>query len=153
MGLKEYQKRRDFKKTSEPKGRLGKSQIGEGRFSIQEHDASHLHYDLRLEIEGVLKSWAIPKEPPKKPGVKRLAVRTEDHPLDYINFEGVIPPGQYGAGSVKIWDEGKFKLDKDSAIRPEKGNLVIIFSGRKLDGRYALIHTNNKNWLFFKMKG
>jgi DNA ligase D-like protein (predicted 3'-phosphoesterase) len=152
VSLEDYQKRRDFVKTPEPQGKISKSQPREGQFSIQEHDASHLHYDLRLEIEGVLKSWAIPKEPPKASGIKRLAVRTEDHPIEYLDFEGAIPEGQYGAGKVKIWDKGFFKLVKDSAKKPEKGNLIIDFSGKKIKDRYALIHMREKNWLFFKTK-
>jgi DNA ligase D-like protein (predicted 3'-phosphoesterase) len=106
-----------------------------------------------LEIEGVLKSWAVPKEPPKEVGIKRLAMQTEDHPIEYLDFEGVIPKGQYGAGTVKIWDKGGFKLAADSAKKPEDGNLVFALQGKKLKGRYALIHIRDKQWLFFKTKG
>lgn len=152
MSLEEYQKKRKFGKTPEPKGATGKLKQDQNRFVIQEHDASHLHYDLRLEIDGVLKSWAVPKKPPKSAGIKRLAMRTEDHPLEYIDFAGVIPEGQYGAGTVKIWDKGSYELEADSAEEPEKGNLVFELTGKKLKGRYALIHTSDKRWLFFKTK-
>ena len=101
--LKEYQKKRDFDKTPEPKGLPQKKGSKHLSYVIQRHQASHLHYDLRLERDGVLKSWAIPKEPPRQAGIKRLAVATEDHPLEYRNFEGEIPEGNYGAGSVAIW--------------------------------------------------
>ncbi len=117
------------------------------RFSVQEHHASHLHWDLRLEKDGVLKSWAIPKGPPLEIGVRRLAVETEDHPLDYIYFEGVIPPGHYGAGVVKLWDKGFYEIESW-----EDDKIVIIFDGEKLKGRYALIRLDGKNWLIFKTK-
>ncbi|GAG87664.1 unnamed protein product [marine sediment metagenome] len=152
MALESYKKKRKFEKTPEPKGKVGKSKEGEGRFVVQEHDASHLHYDLRLEIEGVLKSWVIPKVPPKIEGIKRLAMQTEDHPVDYIDFAGVIPKGSYGAGTVKIWDKGKFKMLPDSKTRPEDGNLSFSLEGDKLKGKYALINTGSRKWLFFKMK-
>ncbi len=139
---------RDFKKSPEPEGTVKQ---GEGNiFVVQEHDATHLHYDLRLEIGGVLKSWAVPKEPPQEEGIRRLAIQTEDHPLDYADFEGMIPEGMYGAGSVGIWDRGEFV--------PEKINdkeMLFELKGRKLSGRYALIKTKFKgkdSWLFFKRK-
>lgn len=115
------------------------------RFSIQEHQATHLHYDLRLELDGVLKSWAIPKEPPTEAGVKRLAVQTEDHPLDYIYFEGTIPEDLYGAGTVILWDKGQFDLESR-----EEGKIVLHLRGQRLTGRYALIHTRGNQWIFFK---
>ena len=152
MSLKEYQKKRKFGKTPEPRGRAGKDKKSH-RFVIQEHDARNLHYDLRLEMDGVLKSWAVPKEPPQSPGIKRLAIRTEDHPVEYLDFEGKIPKGEYGAGTVKIWDKGEFKLDADSAKKPEDGNLIFILSGKKIKGKYVLINTKNNNWLFFQTKG
>ena len=119
------------------------------RFVVLEHHASHLHWDLRLEIDGVLKSWAVPKEPPSQPNIRRLAVEVEDHPLSYIDFEGVIEEGQYGAGAVKIWDRGTYSLE---SRKPEK--LVFELRGGKLTGRYTLVRftDNPKNWLFFKTK-
>ena len=116
-------------------------------YVIQKHDATHLHYDMRLEINGVLKSWAIPKTPPTEKGTKRLAVQTEDHSIEYANFEGTIPEGSYGAGSVEIWDKGKFEIEER-----EKDKLVIHIYGNKLEGRYCLIQLKGqeKNWLFFK---
>ncbi|MCM8832001.1 MAG: ATP-dependent DNA ligase [Candidatus Omnitrophica bacterium] len=119
-------------------------------FVIQKHHASHLHYDLRLERERVLKSWAIPKIPPTKSGIKRLAVEVEDHPLDYANFEGNIPKGLYGAGEVKIWDKGYYV-----PIKFTEREIIFELKGEKLRGTYCLIrfkaeNLKNKNWLFFK---
>lgn len=116
-------------------------------YVIQKHDASHLHYDLRLEMDDVLKSWAIPKTPPIEKGIKRLAVQTEDHLIDYACFEGIIPEGTYGAGSVEIWDKGTYKIEER-----EEDKIVININGRKLEGRYCLIRFKGqrKNWLFFK---
>jgi DNA ligase D-like protein (predicted 3'-phosphoesterase) len=117
-------------------------------YVIQKHTATHLHYDLRLEINGTLKSWAIPKEPPTAPGVRRLAVQVEDHPIEYANFEGKIPKGTYGAGTVEIWDKGTYRL-----IEQKENKLIIEINGEKLRGVYALIQFKNyKNWLFFKKK-
>lgn len=119
-------------------------------FVIHKHHASHLHYDLRLEIDGVLKSWAVPKEPSKIKGIKRLAIQVEDHPFEYANFEGEIPEGNYGAGKVEIWDNGTYKLLKKS----EK-EIEFELKGKKLNGKFVLVKTNygkNKNsWLFFKI--
>ncbi|MCM8786912.1 MAG: hypothetical protein NC935_02535 [Candidatus Omnitrophica bacterium] len=119
-------------------------------FVIQKHKSSHLHYDLRLEKEGILKSWAIPKEPPTKVGIKRLAVEVKDHPLDYADFQGNIPEGLYGAGSVKIWDKGFYV-----PIKFEEKEIVFKLKGKRLKGTYCLIkfevkNLKNKNWLFFK---
>lgn len=148
MALTEYQKMRDFTKSPEPHG--GEKQGSGNLFVVHEHDASHLHYDLRLEIGGVLRSWAIPKEPPEKEGIKRLAIQTEDHPLEYAGFEGTIPEGSYGAGTVRIWDNGEFSVEKE-----KDSELLIEFKGKKLIGKYALIRTKFKgkdSWLFFKRK-
>jgi len=145
MSLKEYRAKRDFHKTPEPKGDLESK--GEGRFVVHKHQASHLHYDFRLEMEGVLKSWAVPKGMPTEPGVRRLAVQVEDHPVDYIDFAGEIPEGQYGAGTVEIWDNGEFQIDKKESDR-----LEFTLKGEKLSGDYVLIHTGGKNWLLIKRK-
>ncbi len=145
MGLKEYRRRRKFSKTPEPAGEVG---AGEGnRFVVQKHQASHLHYDFRLEMAGVLKSWAVPKGVPEASGVRRLAVQTEDHPVEYIDFAGTIPEGEYGAGTVEIWDRGTYRLDKKSAEEIE-----FSLEGEKLSGAYVLIHTDGKNWLLLKRK-
>ena len=119
-------------------------------FVIHKHHASHLHWDLRLEMDGVLKSWAVPKEPPKTKGIKRLAIQVEDHSLSYANFEGIIPEGNYGAGKVEIWDNGIYELlNKD----PKK--IEINLHGKKLKGKYVLVKTkygkNKKSWLFMKI--
>lgn len=116
-------------------------------YVMHKHDATRLHYDFRLEIDGVLKSWAIPKTPPNIKGVKRLAVYTEDHSLDYANFEGTIPEGNYGAGKVEIWDKGTFTL-----IENEKDKIVINLNGNRLNGKYCLIKFKDqeKNWMLFK---
>lgn len=117
-------------------------------FVIHEHDATRLHWDLRLQIGGVLRSWAVPKEPPVDIGVKRLAIQVEDHPLEYGNFEGVIPEGTYGAGTVKIFDKGEFKLIEEN----EKG-LTFELKGKKMIGKYSLIKfKGDKQWLFFKRR-
>lgn len=116
-------------------------------YVIQKHDSTHVHYDMRLEMNGVLKSWAIPKTPPTEKGIKRLAIQTEDHPIEYANFEGIIPEGSYGAGSVEIWDKGTYIIEEN-----EEDKLVICIYGNKLEGRYCLIQLKGqeKNWLFFK---
>ncbi len=157
--LKTYRSKRTFDKTPEPSG-LPAQQKDKAIFVVQKHAASHLHYDFRLEIDGVLKSWAVPKGPPLKTGDKHLAIETEDHPLEYATFKGTIPPGNYGAGTVEIWDHGTFSMLKDiSAERAYKeGHLEILLHGKKLEGTYALIKTKmyqtSKNaWLFLKMKG
>ena len=118
------------------------------RFVVHRHDASRLHWDLRLEREGVLKSWAVPKEPPVDPGVKRLAVEVEDHELDHIDFEGEIPEGEYGAGTVSIWDGGTYELLSEHDRR-----LKLALRGRRLRGEYVLVPLEGKNWLFFRTKG
>lgn len=153
MALEEYHKKRDFRETSEPHG--GRRDSGQGRiFVIQKHQARKLHYDLRLEIGGVLRSWAVPKEPPTGEGVRRLAVQTEDHPMDYADFEGVIPEGHYGAGRVEIWDKGSFIPEKI-----EEEEIIFQLNGRKMKGDYILIKMKptprfprENNWLFFRVK-
>jgi len=146
MGLEEYWKKRNFKKTNEPKG--DEKTSGGNIYVIQKHQARNLHYDLRLEMDGVLKSWAVPKRPPIEKGIRRLAVQVEDHPIDYANFEGTIPAGQYGAGTVEIWDNGQHFL-----IERDEGKLVFEINGKKLRGEYCLVRfKGRKNWLFFKKK-
>ena len=145
VNLQEYQAKRNFKNTPEPRG---EPQITrKSRFVVQRHQASHLHYDFRLEMDGVLKSWAVPKGIPVVSGIRRLAVQVEDHPISYVNFEGRIPQGEYGAGTVEIWDRGEFKID-----RQVPGQLEITLSGEKLSGGYVLIQTDGKNWLVIKRK-
>lgn len=137
--LAEYRKKRDAAKTPEPMG--GRSS-GTPIFVVQKHDASHLHYDLRLEINGVLASWAVPKGPSLNPKDKRLAVRTEDHPLDYAKFEGVIPEG-YGAGTVMVWDTGNFECeDAEAGLR--KGTLSFKLTGKKLKGEWSLFQMKDR---------
>lgn len=159
--LKSYREKRDFRRTGEPSG--GERKPGnEPLFVIQKHDASNLHYDLRLEVDGVLKSWAVPKGPSTDPSVKRLALPTEDHPLDYADFEGTIPEGQYGAGSVIVWDTGPYRnlragkegdgLDMTGAL--DEGKVEVWLEGQKLQGGYALIRTaggEDERWLLIKM--
>ena len=142
--LAEYQAKRDFEATPEPVGHV---KAGSGNsFVVQEHHASRLHWDFRLEMDGVLKSWAVPKGPPEKPGLRRLAVQVEDHPIEYGGFEGVIPSG-YGKGVVKIWDRGAYDLE---SRRDEK--IVFHLRGARLQGRYALVHTDGENWLLMKLR-
>jgi bifunctional non-homologous end joining protein LigD len=163
MPLEEYRRKRHFGETPEPGPR---TEAGHRRpiFVIQEHHASHLHWDFRLEAEGVLKSWAVPKEPSLDPAVKRLAVRVEDHPLGYADFAGTIPEGHYGAGTVEIWDRGTY--DNLLAHRPTPqtvaegiaaGRLEFVLHGEKLRGRFVLVRMGGKprrkeNWLLIKMK-
>ena len=118
-----------------------------GRFVIQKHRATRLHYDFRLEMDNVLKSWAVPKEPPTQPGIRRLAVQVEDHELSYIDFEGTIPEGEYGAGTVEIWDKGTYTLKN-------RADKIIEFTldGSRLKGNYALINFKENNWLLIKKK-
>jgi DNA ligase D-like protein (predicted 3'-phosphoesterase) len=178
--LTEYERKRDFSKTTEPsgKGRKGKRspKRRHPRFTIQKHAATSLHYDLRLEVDGVLASWAVPKGPSTNPADKRLAMRTEDHPMEYLEFEGVIPKGEYGAGPVIVWDRGVFenisetrrgeKLALTDAL--EKGDIKVFLLGEKIRGPYALVRTNPKRvapggapshqpdreqWLLIKKRG
>lgn len=156
MSLKEYRKKRDFSKTPEPEGK--RKLI----FVVQKHAASHLHYDFRLEVDGVLKSWAVPKGPSMNPADKRLAIHVEDHPLDYASFEGIIPAGNYGAGTVMVWDEGLYSAynshsdsETEKLMREglRKGTLHFILLGHKLKGEFSLVRMGNedKQWLLIKM--
>lgn len=157
MSLEEYNKKRDFTDTDEPKGDYGK---GTGRFVVQRHEASRLHYDLRLEIGGTLKSWAVPKGPSMNPEDKRLAVQTEDHPVKYLDYSGIIPEGNYGAGVMNIWDKGKFNFLENEGENEEKaieeGSAKIRFKGEKLKGDFSLVRMktkdNKSNWLLIKNK-
>ena len=162
MALEKYRKKRDFKQTSEPSGsskRKTKKSVSGGIFVVQKHAASRLHYDLRIEFEGVLKSWAVPKGPSLNPRDRRLAVAVEDHPIDYAEFEGTIPEGNYGAGSVIVWDRGTFKAENiGKGLR--EGNLKFELNGKKLKGGWALVRIRDreardsgaadKNWLLIK---
>src|SRR5207249_6529678 len=174
MALKEYHRKRDFVRTPEPAGitittQKKKKQEERGtsnlRFVVQKHEATRLHYDFRLETkEGTLKSWAVPKGIALDPKVKRLAVMTEDHPLDYLLFEGVIPEGNYGAGSVIVWDTGTYTkyvaagstnaseaTDQDISKDFQNGKITINLFGQKLEGRFSLIRTHRENqWLMIK---
>jgi len=156
MSLDDYIRKRNFQNTPEPEAEVSKE--NKNRFVIQRHQASRLHYDLRLEIEGVLKSWAIPKGPSMNPDDKRLAIHTEDHPIKYLNFQGTIPKGNYGAGDMKIWDQGTFEsaCSADLIKQLKSGNLKIKFSGKKIKGVFALVRTNRgdkeNHWLLIKKK-
>jgi bifunctional non-homologous end joining protein LigD len=142
--LDSYRRKRTLDATPEPDGRVGS---GDGnRFVIQEHHARRLHWDLRLEHDGVLVSWALPRGVPKDPAENRLAVHTEDHPLEYIDFHGEIPAGEYGAGSMEIWDAGTYEAEKF-----EDDKVVARFDGEKLNGRYALFRTRGKDWMIHRM--
>jgi bifunctional non-homologous end joining protein LigD len=165
MPLGEYRAKRDFTKTREPSGDKGRGPHKLPIFVVQEHRASHLHYDFRLEAEGVLKSWSVPKGPSLDPAVKRLAVQVEDHPLGYASFEGTIPEGQYGGGTVKIWDRGTYEgLVDDEGPGPrtvaeaiEAGRLEFVMHGELLKGRFALVRMKDRGrgkpqWLLIKSK-
>src|SRR3954467_5525050 len=165
MSLSLYNKKRRFEETPEPKGKE-KSSKGFLRFVIQKHDASHLHYDFRLEMEGVLKSWAVPKGPSLNPDDKRLAMMVEDHPYDYRDFEGIIPAGNYGGGTVIVWDEGTYEpLEGENLSRKEQeklllkqlyaGNLKFIMHGKKIKGEFALFlmkSRGERSWILMKKK-
>ena len=163
MGLVDYRKKRSFAKTPEPNG--GSSDDSEAlEFVVQKHAASHLHYDFRLEVGGVLKSWAVPKGPSMNHAVKRLAMMVEDHPYDYRTFEGVIPDGNYGAGSVIVWDKGTYrpletqgesKKEQEKSLLKDlkKGRLSFTLDGKKLRGEFSLVHIKGKQenaWLLIK---
>lgn len=146
--LRAYRVKRDLDRTPEPAGGDGGGRPAEsgGRFVIQEHHASHLHWDLRLEREGALASWALPKGVPGHPDENRLAVRTEDHPLEYLSFEGEIPKGSYGAGTMHVWDRGDYECEK---FRDDE--VIVTLKGERVGGRYALFQTRGKNWMIHRM--
>ena len=161
MPLEEYRRKRNFAETQEPAGRARRA--GRGHvFVVQKHDASRLHYDFRLEINGVLASWAVPKGPSMNPAEKRLAIRTEDHPLEYADFEGVIPNGQYGAGTVMVWDKGTYK--SEDGVPPDqqlaRGKINVVLRGKKLCGGFTLVQTGKRpvvssqgeRWLLIKQR-
>jgi len=157
--LKDYREKRDFSRTPEPSGIEARTSPGP-IFVIQKHAASHLHYDFRLEVDGVLKSWAVPKGPSTDPKDKRLAVPTEDHPLEYADFEGVIPAGEYGGGTVLVWDTGPYRnlTEKKGAAIPmgqavAHGHVKVWLEGKKLTGSYALTRFRtgkDESWLLVK---
>jgi bifunctional non-homologous end joining protein LigD len=161
MSLTIYNKKRNFNQTTEPSGTL-KTPAASLTFVVQRHKAKQLHYDFRLELDGVLKSWAVPKGPSLNPKDKRLAVMVEDHPYDYKDFQGIIPEGNYGAGIVEIWDKGSYSdighsqrtvLEKVIREGLNAGNLKFILSGEKLKGEFALVQLKGKskmNWLLIK---
>jgi bifunctional non-homologous end joining protein LigD len=163
--LTEYRRKRDFKKTAEPAGggksTGGKKDAKKLEFVIQKHAARNLHYDLRLELDGVMKSWAVPKGPSADPAVKRLAMQVEDHPMEYNSFEGTIPAGEYGGGTVMLWDQGWYEPEKgegEDGVREgyKKGDLKIIFHGKRMKGSWVLVRTrgwgsqSKPSWLLIK---
>jgi bifunctional non-homologous end joining protein LigD len=164
MSLTLYNKKRSFSETPEPEGAKPAKAVKGLRFVVQKHDASHLHYDFRLEMEGVLKSWAVPKGPSLNPQDKRLAMMVEDHPYNYRSFEGTIPAGNYGAGTVMVWDEGTYealgseeqpikKQEKLLLQELEKGDVKFVLHGKKLKGAYALVKMKGRgenSWLLIK---
>jgi DNA ligase D-like protein (predicted 3'-phosphoesterase) len=162
--LDRYRRQRDFGKTPEPAGEAASAGRKYAIFVVQKHQASHLHYDFRLEVDGVLKSWAVPKGVSNDPANKRLAVAVADHPLEYADFEGVIPEGEYGGGTVMVWDRGIFRNLREApeksrqtsmAASVAEGKVEVWLEGQKLKGGYVLINTKrggDRNWLLFKMK-
>src|SRR5213079_1260857 len=161
MGLAEYKAKRDFRKTAEPKGSkpLPKQVRGASRFVIQKHDATRLHYDFRLEMRRVLKSWAVPKGLPWKQGEKHLAVEVEDHPIEYETFEGVIPEGNYGAGTVMVWDRGAYYVYGEQPLKSlREGKLHLVLAGKKAQGEWTLVRIRGRDgeknqWLILKTGG
>jgi len=170
MALEEYKRKRQFEHTPEPPPKVEKKKTGH-RFVVQKHRASHLHYDFRLEMEGVLKSWAVPKGPSLDPADKRLAMQVEDHPVSYFDFEGIIPEGNYGAGTVMVWDVGTWQplsakqvngkyvpaSDSEASAMLSKGDLKFRLNGKRLKGDFALVHIRSRRtgskgneWLLIK---
>jgi len=149
-----YKGKRNCKKTAEPRGRV--QQATGDRFCVQKHDATRLHYDLRLELDGVLKSWAVTRGPSLVPGEKRLSVHTEDHPMEYLTFEGVIPKGEYGGGTMIVWDQGRWRPQGDARKSYAKGHLDFTLDGQRLKGRWHLVrmrprpHEKKEQWLLIK---
>ena len=158
MPLEEYASKRKFENTPEPPPSKKPSKTGTNYFCVQRHDATRLHYDFRLEIDGVLKSWAVPKGPTLDPSQKHLAAHVEDHPIEYGDFEGNIPKGNYGAGSVMLWDQGSFELlgDVSGEDQIKRGDLKFRLHGEKLNGDFALVHMKNRGkgneWLIIKKR-
>ena len=157
MALEEYKKKRRFRETPEPEGKVERGD--QRRFVVQKHRASHLHYDFRLEMEGVLKSWAVPKGPSLNPGDKRLAMQVEDHPVSYFHFEGRIPEGNYGAGTVMVWDTGNWEPLGNPREMLSKGDLKFRLHGEKLNGEFVLAKMRSRRpgskgteWLLIKKK-
>src|SRR5216110_1437394 len=162
--LAEYRKKRDFTRTHEPSGEkpVAPPLAGRLRFVIQKHAASRLHFDLRLELDGVMKSWAVPKGPAPDPTIKRLAMQVEDHPIEYNTFEGTIPEGEYGGGTVMLWDRGWYEPEKGGAedgVRDgyKKGDLKVVFHGKRIKGSWVLVRTRGwgsssgkQSWLMIK---
>ena len=144
--LTEYEKKRSFEKTPEPRGGKKPRRAKGNRFVVHEHHARRLHWDLRLEHDGALASWALPKGVPQDPKENRLAVRTEDHPLEYLEFEGEIPKGEYGAGTIAIWDRGTYEAEK---FRDDE--VIVTFAGERVQGKYALFQTKGDNWMIHRM--
>lgn len=153
QGLDVYRKKRDFKKTAEPRPRRARTR-GALRFVVQKHRATALHYDFRLEAHGTMRSWAVPKGPSFDPKQRRLAMEVEDHPLEYANFEGIIPEGEYGGGTVMIWDEGVWAPmeDIDPAKAIDSGEIRFVLSGKKLKGSWTLVSTGDRKWLLMKRR-
>jgi bifunctional non-homologous end joining protein LigD len=161
--LSRYRTKRNFRKTPEPLPKRTKKVTQKHIFVVQKHQASHLHYDFRLEIGGVLKSWAVPKGPSLNPREKRLAIEVEDHPFEYRDFEGIIPPGNYGAGTVMVWDEGEYYpvsslKNEEAALKKgyKEGKLEFILNGTKLKGIFSLVRiqlpSRKNSWLLVKKK-
>src|SRR5437016_5993125 len=151
MGLAEYKKKRRFNKTPEPGPEKQTSEMG-NIFVVQKHRATALHYDFRLEADGVLLSWAVPRGPSMDPAVKRMAVHVEDHPVAYANFEGVIPEGEYGGGTVMVWDFGIYGAENTTSVSKAiaKGELKFALLGQKLKGSFVLVRTRDRQWLLIK---
>jgi len=156
--LAEYNRKRDFSRTKEPSGTVPKARGKTLHFVIQKHEASHLHYDFRLELDGVMKSWAVPKGPSYDPSVRRLAMEVEDHPISYNTFEGTIPEGEYGGGTVMLWDRGTYEAEDGGGVESlrrgyEKGDLKILLHGKRLEGGWVLVRMQRPGrpqWLLIK---